>query len=121
MAALPARAPRALSARPRPLGRRRRQRGGRAPRSAQFPRSTRVRACGARTRARTPWRSGRVGAARGGVGARRGDWRRAADLWEELDSPYEAALALAQGEEEPLRQALEELQRLGAAPAAALV
>jgi DNA-binding CsgD family transcriptional regulator/tetratricopeptide (TPR) repeat protein len=51
-----------------------------------------------------------------------GDWRRAADLWEELDSPYEAALALAQSEEEkPLRQALEELQRLGAAPAAALV
>jgi len=51
-----------------------------------------------------------------------GDWRRAAELWTELDSPYEAALALAEAnEEEPLRVALSELQRLGAAPAAAVV
>jgi DNA-binding CsgD family transcriptional regulator/tetratricopeptide (TPR) repeat protein len=51
-----------------------------------------------------------------------GDWRRAAELWAELDSPYEAALALAEADEEdPLRRALAELQRLGAAPAAAIV
>jgi DNA-binding CsgD family transcriptional regulator/tetratricopeptide (TPR) repeat protein len=47
---------------------------------------------------------------------------RAAELWEELGCPYEAALALADaGEEEPLRRSLDELQRLGARPAAAIV
>jgi DNA-binding CsgD family transcriptional regulator/tetratricopeptide (TPR) repeat protein len=46
----------------------------------------------------------------------------AAELWRKLDSPYEAALALADSdEEEPLRQALEELHRLEARPAAAIV
>ena len=51
-----------------------------------------------------------------------GDWRRAAELWRELGCPYEAALALADGDdEEALRLALDELQRLGAAPAAAIV
>ena len=51
-----------------------------------------------------------------------GDWSRAAELWSGLGSPYEAALALADAnEEEPLRRALDELQRLGARPAAALV
>ena len=51
-----------------------------------------------------------------------GDWRRAAHLWTELDSPYEASLALADADaEEPLRQALVELEALGARPAAAIV
>jgi DNA-binding CsgD family transcriptional regulator len=51
-----------------------------------------------------------------------GDWRRAARLWREIGCPYEAALALADGDDEDaLRQALEELQALGAAPAAAIV
>jgi len=51
-----------------------------------------------------------------------GDWRRAADRWSELDSPYDAALALAQSDtEEPLLEALTELRRLGADPAAAIV
>ena len=51
-----------------------------------------------------------------------GDWRRAAELWNDLGCPYEAALALADAEEEaPLRQALEVLQGLGARPAAAIV
>jgi DNA-binding CsgD family transcriptional regulator len=51
-----------------------------------------------------------------------GDWRRAAELWSELDSPYEAALALSEADDESaLRRALEELQRLGAQPAAAIV
>jgi DNA-binding CsgD family transcriptional regulator/tetratricopeptide (TPR) repeat protein len=46
----------------------------------------------------------------------------AADVWRELGCPYEAALALADAdEEEPLRSALEELQRLDARPAAARV
>ncbi len=51
-----------------------------------------------------------------------GKWNRAAELWRELGCPYEAALALADAdEEEPLRSALQELQRLDAGPAAALV
>jgi DNA-binding CsgD family transcriptional regulator/tetratricopeptide (TPR) repeat protein len=51
-----------------------------------------------------------------------GDWARAAQLWADLGCPYEAALALADtDEEEPLRRALEELQNLGARPAAAIV
>ena len=51
-----------------------------------------------------------------------GEWARAAERWRELGCPYEAALALADADEEaPLRRALEELQRLGARPAADLV
>jgi DNA-binding CsgD family transcriptional regulator len=51
-----------------------------------------------------------------------GDWRRAADLWAELGCPYEAALALADADDdEILRSALESLQQLGARPAAAIV
>ena len=51
-----------------------------------------------------------------------GDWRRAAELWSDLGCPYEAALALADADEEaPLRQALEVLQGLGARPAASIV
>jgi len=51
-----------------------------------------------------------------------GDWERAAQLWTDQGCPYEAALALADAdEEEPLRRALDELQRLGARPAAAIV
>jgi len=51
-----------------------------------------------------------------------GEWRRAAHLWAELGCPYEHALALAEADEdEPVLQALEELQRLGARPAAAIV
>jgi DNA-binding CsgD family transcriptional regulator/tetratricopeptide (TPR) repeat protein len=51
-----------------------------------------------------------------------GDWARATQLWTALGCPYEAALALADAdEEEPLRRALDELQRLGARPAAAIV
>jgi DNA-binding CsgD family transcriptional regulator len=51
-----------------------------------------------------------------------GDWQTAAARWIELGAPYEAALALADGDDEDaLRRALDELQRLGAAPAAAIV
>jgi DNA-binding NarL/FixJ family response regulator len=46
----------------------------------------------------------------------------AARLWDELGCPYEAALARVQADDEPrLREALAELQRLGALPAARLV
>jgi DNA-binding CsgD family transcriptional regulator len=52
----------------------------------------------------------------------RGDCRTAAARWRELGAPYEAALALADGDDDDdLKQALGELQRLGAAPAAAIV
>jgi DNA-binding CsgD family transcriptional regulator/tetratricopeptide (TPR) repeat protein len=51
-----------------------------------------------------------------------GDWARAAERWTELASPYEAALALADADDEhALRRSFEELQRLGARPAAAIV
>ncbi|HEV3013036.1 MAG TPA: helix-turn-helix transcriptional regulator, partial [Actinomycetota bacterium] len=51
-----------------------------------------------------------------------GEWARAAERWRELGSPYEAALALADADQEaPLRRALDELQRLDAQPAADLV
>jgi DNA-binding CsgD family transcriptional regulator/tetratricopeptide (TPR) repeat protein len=51
-----------------------------------------------------------------------GDWAAAAAFWDEAGCPYEAALARADsGDDEPLRQALDELQRLGARPAAAIV
>jgi DNA-binding CsgD family transcriptional regulator/tetratricopeptide (TPR) repeat protein len=50
-----------------------------------------------------------------------GEWARAAQLWTDIGCPYEAALALAEGDEAALRQAHAELQRLGAVPAAAIV
>jgi predicted ATPase/DNA-binding CsgD family transcriptional regulator len=51
-----------------------------------------------------------------------GDWRRATRLWSELASPYEAALAQAAGDDpEAIRDAIEQLQRLGARPAAAII
>ncbi len=52
----------------------------------------------------------------------RGDWSGATEAWRTAGCPYEAALALAEADEEaPLRRALEELQQLGASPAAAIV
>jgi DNA-binding NarL/FixJ family response regulator len=51
-----------------------------------------------------------------------GDWQTAVERWGELGCPYEAALALADGgEEAAMRRALEDLQGLGARPAAAIV
>jgi len=51
-----------------------------------------------------------------------GDWARAAELWTEIGCPYEAALALAGADDEDtLRRALVEFQRLGAQPAAEMV
>lgn len=51
-----------------------------------------------------------------------GDWSTAAAFWDEAGCPYEAALARADsGDETELRRSLDELQRLGARPAAAIV
>ncbi len=51
-----------------------------------------------------------------------GDPERAAQLWDELGCPYDAALARVQSDDEgPMRDALVELQRLGALPASRLV
>jgi DNA-binding CsgD family transcriptional regulator len=51
-----------------------------------------------------------------------GQWRQAADFWAGRGCPYESALALASApEQDALRQALDELQRLGARPAAGIV
>ncbi len=51
-----------------------------------------------------------------------GDWARAAERWTDIGCPYEAALALADAEdEEPRRRALAQLRRLGGKAAAAIV
>jgi DNA-binding CsgD family transcriptional regulator/tetratricopeptide (TPR) repeat protein len=51
-----------------------------------------------------------------------GQWARAADLWTEIGCPYEAALALAETDDDALqRRALDKLQRLGARPAASII
>ncbi len=51
-----------------------------------------------------------------------GDWARAAELWTEIGCPYEAALALADADDDgTLWRSLDDLQRLGAQPAAAIV
>jgi DNA-binding CsgD family transcriptional regulator len=50
-----------------------------------------------------------------------GDWRAAADAWERMGMPYERALALAEGPEDALREALTILDGLGAGPLAAIV
>jgi DNA-binding CsgD family transcriptional regulator len=50
-----------------------------------------------------------------------GDWRGAATEWARLACPYEQALALAQGDEPALREALAILETLGAAAAAEAV
>jgi len=51
----------------------------------------------------------------------RGEWLAAAQAWQQLGMPYERALALAQGPEEALREALVILDALGAAPLSAIV
>lgn len=53
--------------------------------------------------------------------AEAGDWRAAAAAWRALGCRYEAALALLPGDEPALREALAELQALGARPAADIV
>ena len=51
-----------------------------------------------------------------------GEWTGAAEAWTRIGCPYDAALALAAGnDEDALRHALDELQGLGARPAAAIV
>jgi DNA-binding CsgD family transcriptional regulator len=51
-----------------------------------------------------------------------GQWARAAELWQELGCSYEAALALADGDDQlAMRRAVDQLQELGARPAAAIV
>ncbi len=51
-----------------------------------------------------------------------GDWAQAAQRWREIGCPYETALALADATDETaLSQAFEQLQALGARPAAAIV
>jgi len=50
-----------------------------------------------------------------------GDWTSAVEQWRAAGCPYEAALALAEGDECAQLLSLEELNRLGAAPAAGVV
>jgi DNA-binding CsgD family transcriptional regulator len=50
-----------------------------------------------------------------------GDWQAAANAWKRLGMPYERALALSDGPEAALREALEILEPLGAGPLTAMV
>ena len=51
-----------------------------------------------------------------------GDWKGAAEVWESIGCSYDAALVLAGADDDDaLRRALSEFQRLGARPAAAIV
>ena len=51
-----------------------------------------------------------------------GDWARAAELWTEIGCPYEAALALADADDEDaVRRAVDKLHQLGAQTAAEVV
>jgi DNA-binding CsgD family transcriptional regulator/tetratricopeptide (TPR) repeat protein len=50
-----------------------------------------------------------------------GDWRGAAAAWTELGCPYEAALAMSEGDVQALRRGLEECHRLGARPLATMI
>jgi len=51
----------------------------------------------------------------------KGDWEGAASAWNQVNMPYERALALASGPEEALRESLAILEPLGAGPLAAIV
>ncbi len=51
----------------------------------------------------------------------RGQWRRAAAIWQRLGCPYEQAVALGDGDSAAQMAALEIFTRLGAVPAAALL
>jgi DNA-binding CsgD family transcriptional regulator len=88
-------------------------------------------------RRRAPWAAGELGCWRRRAGITddiagplaepcaaelAGDSERAAELWTALGCPYDAALALAGADDDgALRRAFDELQRLGATPAAAIV
>ncbi len=50
-----------------------------------------------------------------------GDWRTAAEGWEQIGCPFERGLALAEGDLEAQRAALEIFEELGARPAARMV
>jgi len=50
-----------------------------------------------------------------------GDWRAAADSWEKIGMPYEQALALSEGSDAALLEALAILERLDTGPLAAIV
>lgn len=47
-----------------------------------------------------------------------GEWRAAAEAWKQIGCPYEVGLALADGDEQALREALDILDSLGAKPLA---
>ncbi len=50
-----------------------------------------------------------------------GDWKSAAELWRELQCPYEQALALSEGNEESMKYAIEILEQLGATATSQLI
>jgi len=69
------------------------------------------------------WKAGAISDAPAGAAepyARqiRGEWADAAAAWEAIGAPFERALALADGDDDATRTALEILDSLGAAPAA---
>ncbi len=51
----------------------------------------------------------------------KGDWKSAAKLWEKLECPYEKALALSEGDEHAMKEAIEIFNRLGASATSQLI
>ncbi len=51
----------------------------------------------------------------------KGEWKAAAELWKELQCPFEQALALAEGNEEGIKEAIEIFNRLGASATSQLI
>jgi DNA-binding CsgD family transcriptional regulator len=72
------------------------------------------------------WRAGGLTEAPFGIAAPyalqlSGNWRAAAEQWKKVGCPYEQALALMDGDESALREALAIFEQLGAVPAAEIV
>ncbi len=51
----------------------------------------------------------------------KGDWKSATKLWEELQSPYEQAMALSEGDEEAMKKAIEIFESLSASASALFI
>ncbi len=50
-----------------------------------------------------------------------GKWKEASELWKELNCPYEQAMALSEGDEEAMKQAVELFNQLGASASSQII
>ncbi len=51
----------------------------------------------------------------------KGEWKAAAELWKELQCPFEQAMALSEGNEKSMKEAIEILDQLGASATSQLI